>query len=352
MEQALMRRRRRHVALRWTWVAEIVFLVGASGAWFATHRNARAVATQTTELRSPPSITVVGHPAGAGAVVEQTGAPAPLFDGKALETGSRIVTRADGHAVLSLSTGTRLTMEEEADVTIVDNGPLQVFAIRSGAVQADVAKLVAGQRFLLRTPDAEIEVRGTSFRVAIDDPDSSCEGGTLTRVTVFEGVVNVRHGGGEVQVVAGQMWPVDCFAPRSPTARGARPVGEVKTGSAPASSPSAVASHGAIRLPARDVEPVPFSGRSPSDLQEQNDSFARALALKHRRASPESLAAFEKFVTDYPSSPLLESALVERMRLLCAIDRRRASDAARQYLARYPGGIAREEARAIERGSR
>jgi hypothetical protein len=88
---------------------------------------------------------------------------------------------------------------------------------------------------------------------------------------------------------------------------------------------------------------------SASDLAEQNDSFARAIAAKNRGAAPEALAAFESFVARYPASQLLESALVERMRLLRTVDRRRAREAAHQYLAKFPAGFAHTEAQALER---
>jgi hypothetical protein len=354
MEQA-MSRRRRHAVLRWAWVADVVLLIGAGGWFYANHRAPNAIAVQRAP--APSAITVVGHPEGGGAIVrapqgagpsgQEVGSPALLADGKALEAGSRIVTRAGGHVVLTLSTGTRLTVEEGGDLTIVDNGPNQVFSIQTGAVRAEVAKLETGQRFLLRTPDAEIEVHGTSFRVAVADADPSCGAGTITRVTAFEGVVSVRHGSAEAKVSAGQKWPPDCMPPRplSPlprVSRAALPVAPSSVANATANAAATAARPPVTEAPAAEPS-VPAS-----DLAEQNNSFARALVLKRQGASHEALAAFEGFAARYPASPLLESALIERMRVLRTLDAAKAREAARQYLSRYPAGVARDEARAIE----
>jgi hypothetical protein len=350
MGRAIGKRRRTYVVLQWAWVADVALLLGASGALYATHRAAPAVAAQPAPAAAASAITVVGHPSGGGALVrapevagpagETTSTSAPLADGKALEAGSRIVTRADGHVVLSLSTGTHLTIEEGGDLTIVDNGPNQVFSIHTGAMRADVAKLEGGQRFVVRTPDSEIEVHGTSFRVAIADGNPACGGGTTTRVTAFEGVVSVRHGSAEVRVTAGQEWPSDCVAarPASPPP----PTHRAGLAMAPKANPAAPP------RPAAPETSPPAEAPASSDLAEQNNAFARAVAMKRQGASKEALAAFEAFAARYPSSPLLESALVERMRLLAG-DRSRAGEAARQYLSRYPAGVARDEARAIER---
>jgi hypothetical protein len=336
--QALEKRQRLRRFLQWAWVADVALLVGLSASWYAVHRAESPVAPPPDRLAAAPTIKVVGHPAGGGATVEDTGSPSPLTDGRSLGAGSRIVARPDGRVVLSLSTGTNMTVEEGGDLTIVDNGPNQVFDIRAGAVRAHVAKLEVGQRLVLRTPDAEVEVRGTSFRVAIADADPSCGGGTTTRVAAFEGVVSVRHGAVESRIGAGQTWPSDCIAARAllPRPRPSR----------------RVVSNAPSREAAPESARADESSQALSDLAEQNDSFAHALAKKQRGAAREAVAAFEVFAVRYPSSPLCESAFVERMRLLTKFDRPAAELAARQYLARYPAGFARSEAESIDRASR
>jgi len=332
IERALHQRKRMRILSSWARVADVVVILGLGASWFATHKGPGPVAAvQGPVAAAPPSVVVVGHPAGGGAIVEAIGTPAPLADGKALDLGSRIKTRPDGRVELSLSTGTRLTIEEGGDMTLVDNGPNQVFSLRTGALSANVAKLESGQRFLVRTLDSEIEVHGTAFRVAIADADPACGGGTTTRVAAFEGVVSVRYGSTDVRLTAGQRWPADCSAAR-PTARAVRPARSVAS-------------------PPRAPEPVEEPAAavvSASDLAAQNDGFARAVAAKNRGASREALADFDNFVNRFPSSQLLESALVERMRLLHALDRSRAREAARQYLTKFPAGFAHAEAQSLE----
>ena len=61
-----------------------------------------------------------------------------------------------------------------------------------------------------------------------------------------------------------------------------------------------------------------------------------------------ALSLFERFMRDYPDASLFESALVHKMRLLAATaDPLGASASASQYLARFPDGFARDEARAL-----
>jgi hypothetical protein len=196
-------------------------------------------------VASTLSFPAVGHPAGGGATAEHAGASVLPVNGRSLDTGSRIVAHSDGR-LLSLPTGTNRAVEEGADRMTINRGRSQVFDARAGAVQAHVAKLEAGPRFLLRTHDGEVEVHVTS------------------------------------------------------------------------------------------------------ELAEQNDRFARALA-KRKTTPREAVSAFEAFALRYPSSPLTESALVERLRLLHIFDRPRGQAAAREYLARYPAGFAHGEAESIER---
>jgi outer membrane protein assembly factor BamD (BamD/ComL family) len=86
-----------------------------------------------------------------------------------------------------------------------------------------------------------------------------------------------------------------------------------------------------------------------STLVEQNDAFAEAIAAKRSGQAPLAIARFEKFLATYPRSPLAESATVERMKLLAAVDPARGAAAARSYLAAYPHGYARAEAEALAR---
>jgi hypothetical protein len=205
-------------------------------------------------------------------------------------------------------------------MTVNSEGALQMLRLEAGSVDLHVAKVSADHRFVVSTPDAEVEVHGTQFRVSIG-PSSGCGDG-VTHVLVTEGVVVVRHGGVEKRVPAGDQWP-NC----APAAETAAP-----------SQASAV---------------PPASAQSmASTLGEQNDLFAEGVLAKHRGDVQGAVSAFDRFLATYPGSPLAQSAAVERMRLLHTAGSARSVSAARQYLARYPGGFAISEAEAIVAGAR
>jgi hypothetical protein len=275
-------------------------------------------------------------------------------------------------------------VEQGSDVTLAEGGLVQRFDLKSGAVRADVAKLQPGERFVVRTDDTEVEVRGTSFRVAVV-PKHTCGVPSATEVSVSEGRVWVRFAGQETVLAAGESWPPPC------TTRTDTPAG---TPLHPAASPTSItllapaqqgfghqAGHAvtpqngvsqngvsqngptlsptAQPLPTttgrqagpanttNDVQPPPAS-----ELAEQNRVFEDALSAKRRGDSGNALAGFDRFIAHYPKSPLVESAMAERMRVLASTDESRARDAATQYLDRYPDGFAGTEARAILARSR
>src|SRR5262249_39160121 len=134
----------------------------------------------------------------------------PLTAGLPISQGDRVVVKEGSQGSLKLSTGTHMLLEEKADVTVVERGPTQIFSLKNGALRADVAKLRGGQRFIVATPDAEVEVRGTSFRLARVTGDHSCADGVLTKLIVYEGTVVARMRGREDRVPAGQSWSGAC----------------------------------------------------------------------------------------------------------------------------------------------
>jgi hypothetical protein len=281
--------------------------------------------------------------------VVRGGSPVAINDGAPLSAGDQVHARDDARASLLLPSGTRLIVESGGDVRLSDPGATQVHALTSGSVRADVAKLTSGERFIIRTTDAEVEVRGTSFRVAQVAPDPACGAGTPTRVDVYEGTVVVRAKGGETLVTAGGHWP-RCIGPKTEVVPGpmAKPTATARLAlsAAPpnAPRPSASVAPPASTEIARTIgdEPLPAS-----ELSTQNDLFAQAVAAKRNGQNAAAVAAFERFLTRYPSSPLAETATAERMKLLATYDQARAAAAARDYLARFPRGYARRDAEAI-----
>lgn len=312
--RAKARARTRNKALAFAAAAAVVLGIGVAAS--VARVGAGATVAIAHDVSFPMPAPVV-HAEGDGVEVVDRGEQRAETEAAPVTQGQRLVARPKGRALLAFATGTELLLEERGDLTVQEGGASQRFALGGGSMSAKVAKLEAGQRFIVATPDAEVEVRGTAFRVSVVGPDSSCGAKSKTRVEVTEGTVVIRHGGTEARVSAGQSWPTDCTAASAP---------------APAPAPTLT--------PAPAASPAPAAAPA-SQLAEQNDLFAEAIAAKRRGASAQAVAVFDRFLAKYPSSALAESALAERMKLL------RTPAAAKQYLARYPNGFARAEAHAI-----
>lgn len=324
--------RRRSRVLRTPLLAAAVILLVGGGA-FTVHRWHRDSASGGT----------AGTNGGRnlGRLVDPTGAVTALRDGRseAIGRGARLAEGTElrtsaAEASLDFDSGTHVTLGGSSRVRLVEQTAHKRFALEAGSLSAKVAKLTADERFVVITSDAEVEVRGTAFRVTIVEGDAACEAGTPTRLEVTEGVVVITHGGAQLRVGAGEHWP-SCGA--------AKPSSEERT----ATSPSVPK-----RNPAVPVS-VPVSVARPeasSHLAEQNDLFDEAMRLKRTGNASGGVAKLDQLLTSYPNGPLSESAAAERMRLLAASDPPRAPAAARDYLQRHPRGFARAEAEAIVAG--
>jgi hypothetical protein len=288
-------------------------------------RIQRISAVVSVSVAAAAAIVVVARRPAVKDTISLEGGARLVHDGaevakpNALTPGDQVI----GTGTVVLATGTRVTLEAESNVAVASVGKASIFDVRAGRVRFDVAKLVGGDRFLVRTTDTEVEVRGTVFAVSVVTPEARC-GTTPTRVLVREGVVVVRHGGAETKLVAGETWPRCTDAP-PPVA-------------APSSTPTA--------LPAMSGAPAIIAPKpvAPSDLALQNDLFADGVAKKRAGNREGAIVAFDQLLSKWPGSPHAETAAAERMRLASGP---RAVSYAKYYLARFPHGFASSEARAI-----
>lgn len=324
--------------------AGVVAVVGA-GSWFAMR------GAPSTVAKSAPS-TDLGRMEGTGVTVLRDGRTESAERGARIAEGAELRIGAGSEAKLAFDSGTQVTIGDGARVRLVEQRKQKRFALESGAgwLTAKVAKLAADERFVVATNDAEIEVRGTAFRVSFAIPGASCAVPTSTRLAVTEGVVVVRHGGAEHRVAAGQSWPEGCAAEATPSGATANAEPSRDAVDAPAklaaAQPAANAkAAGSLRAP--DARTAPKS----SQLSEQNDMFDRAMREKREGRTGDAVATLDRLLARFPEGQLAESAAVERMRLLAAGDRARGARAARDYLARWPRGFARAEAEGIAGGS-
>lgn len=271
--------------------------------------------------------------------------------GVRLLAGSEIRSMEQATADLVFSTGTRMHLSEETRLVVVDQTRVQRFRLRAGAVFARVAKLHKGERFLIETHDTTVEVRGTSFEVSLAK-DSRCKDGLATRVRVEEGTVSVTADGNEVPVHRGETWTAACAAEvRQATAVVPAVVPAVMPVAPAPLDPSEPASHPVLR-PSHSVAQVrePAPSRSESDFVQsslaiQNDAFAEAIQLRRSGDLRAAKEKFDAFLRSYPSSPLRESVMIERMKVLGALRDPSAQRAARDYLDAFPNGLGRSVAR-------
>jgi hypothetical protein len=200
-----------------------------------------------------------------------------------------------GHLLLALDTGTRLRVGASSRVRLTALGAIQRFDVESGTLEAEVAKVPLGGRFIVATGDAEVEVKGTRFEVAVVPTPSTCAPFARTQVTVQEGVVVVRFAGGEVRLPAGSVWPV-CAPP--PPVQSNRP------------------RHPHAPAPTADRAGPTAPPPDPSTLAEQNDLFAAALAARRRGEVDEAIHWLDRLIARYPKGQLIDSARAERQRLI------------------------------------
>jgi hypothetical protein len=238
-----------------------------------------------------------------------------------------------------------LVLERSSEVLIEQADKVQRFALARGGMRAEVAKLHAGERFVITTGDAEVEVRGTSFRVWVVPPDPGCAVTSQTRVAVYEGVVRVRHGADEVVLTRGSRWPQGCGE------AGTAPA--VDTPKIPATAITPAAPRPRLRSPAPAAPileaPAPEPARpvATSTLAQQNELFAGATSAARNGRVRAALEMYERLETRYPDGPLVESSMVERLRLLRVQNEESARELARRYLFKFPSGFARSEAQKL-----
>jgi hypothetical protein len=301
IEQALRSRARRRVR---PWLAAGVaaaaaVALAASSLWPARHPIAQAPAGAASPAVAarPAAAARDVDPASQLAVEAVEGEGGTATVGEAVVPGDRLHGPSGGELVLRSGTGTRLRLGAASDMRVVALGALQKFVLDEGRVRAEVAKLGPGARFIIATPDAEVEVRGTRFEVSLapEAEGSDCGFPVRTHVSVDEGVVVVRAGGREARVAAGEQWPV--CAPL-PAARASTP--------APAARVSAPAHHRSHKLAAT----------ASSTLAEQNDLFAAALAAGRRGDAREAVYWLDRLLERYPDGPMAGSARAQRQRLL------------------------------------
>src|SRR5581483_8489866 len=183
VERGLRVRRRNQQMARWTMTAS------AAAAALILIAGAKTLLSPyptppTPAVAEAPRLHIISTPQHpSGMMVGTDAAPVPVVEGMALPQGFRLVAPPAGEVRFGAPRGTTLTLEGGGEVAIKDATNIQRYELKEGAIRAKVAKLVTGERFIIATADAEVEVHGTAFRVAVVPVDPACGSGTITRVS-------------------------------------------------------------------------------------------------------------------------------------------------------------------------
>jgi hypothetical protein len=173
-----------------------------------------------------------------------------------------------------------------------------------------------------------------------------------------EGVVEVRSARELLTLRRGDSWQPDCVNAKVANELPVSPSRFTDHAGKTAASDSQSTQKKPALLP--DPTPdirntTPESAATPSqtesvrisDLAKQNNIYARASAERNQGHSGEALELYQELISQFPSSALVESACVQRMRILRDANPAAAAREAKQYLSRFPKGFARGEAESL-----
>jgi len=319
--------RRRGIRLRKFTVALSVAAcaLGAIGVGHFVRRHHEAASASVAA-----SVSGVRALSGVVTLVNSTG-PNEVSQAQ-IEVGDALSTGADGRAELRLTDLVLAEIGGSSELSVVTpTASAHRLRLDRGHLHARVNdRPSAAPKLVVETPNVDVLVTGTVFQVDVTPGKGPTEFDTT--VTVTKGRVMVRHGATLLAAVtAGQSWSSVTVT----TALAAEP--EVSR-----------AAPKAVPRQARAVAaPNPRVVR-PGTLAEENSLFQSAVDARNQgddRGEAEHLAAL---LSRYPGSQLAGEARLERMRALQRTGRSaEAAREARRYLAEYPDGFAREEARRL-----
>jgi TolA-binding protein len=228
------------------------------------------------------------------------------------------------------SEAARWTQTREAGVERV--------VLTDGYLALHVRKQGPEERFTVALPDGEVEVRGTTFDVAVHDAKTE-------RVHVDEGVVVVRvHG--ESVVAAGESWPSAPAAepasrpaavevpavPEEPSAKGASAPLPPRPPKRPGSAP-------------RPADPRPAPPGSTDSEDEEMAAYEHAVDAYRLGRFSQAAELLRAFTEKYPSSSMLDDAwFIEASSLASAGSTEAAGRLAQGHERRFPSSFHRKDA--------
>lgn len=255
---------------------------------------------------------------------------------------------------------TALRPSDDARFDRTRSAGLEVVTLTQGTLDVTVRPLGPGERFVVRTGDAEVEVRGTAFRIEADQ-------GHIRGVAVAEGAVEVRYAGFSAVIPSGGSWRATGDAAASTAAPAAPKADPAATATAtaiaaPVAPAPRIAARGPIAPAPRTLPeaPAPPPEAAPPEPEKvvpavaprgpsaASIAFADAMQALRRGDYAQSAAQLEGFSSAHGKDPRADEA--EYLRAIALQRAGRAADAAaaaRRYLSTRPRGAHRAEAQRI-----
>jgi TolA-binding protein len=231
-------------------------------------------------------------------------------------------------------------------------GGAETVTLDEGAATFAVRPLSAGGRFIIKTADGEVELRGAVARV-------EAAGSKVRAVSVQEGKAEVRYGGAVFELSAGSAWSPPLPAPPpavdpSPNAPAPAPIAAPRLGRA---SIQAAGSTPAARLASKPVTPTAAEAHTsepvapaaappePPKVDPGATDFADAVHLFERGDYHSAARRLADFSNAHPDDGRAEdSAFLSILALQRTGKTAEAAAAAQRYLQAYPNGYRRAEA--------
>lgn len=263
---------------------------------------------------------------GVGAAVAQQPADAPVAADVARSFASIGLSAARPITIIRPSVDAELRRARTLDLDRVE--------LVAGTIDLEVRPLRAGERFVVATSDAEIEVRGTTFQV-------EAQGGKVRRVEVAEGKVQVRFRGRSLLLGAGESWRPE------PEAIALVADAEDDPARRPAPQRSSSMPDGR-RDGSTGAAPIPSGSTSTPDGRD----FRDALRAMENGDYGDATTRLERFAAEHAGDDRAEDAA---FLVVIALGRAGRHDeavaAAKAYLLKFPDGFRRAEAAAIAGGT-
>ena len=216
-----------------------------------------------------------------------------------------------------------VTADRGAVWTQVREGDVERVELAAGSLGVHVRPQGPGERFLVRLPDGEVEVRGTTFEVTVRD-------GVTRRVRVDEGTVVLRLRGSPDQSLGpGTIWTAS------------------ETSAAASRDVPAVGASGVAPI-AASLAPTAMPRRRSAGVQVEDEGaplYVEAMQSFREGRYDGAAAAFHAFALAYPRASEAEDAsFLEALSLARAGRTDAAALAAERHLESFPRSFRRKEA--------